>query len=58
MQYPSDGHLKQTYDDSGIKNNSLPPGFAYNSGTNPEFLTVNELRDLIRKHVDTQFLPK
>ena len=55
---PSDGHLKQTYDDSGIKNNSLPPGFAYNSGTNPEFLTVNELRDLIRKHVDTQFIPK
>lgn len=55
---PSDGRLKQAYDDSGIKNNILPPGFAYNSGTNPEFLTVDELRELIRKHVDTQFLPK
>ena len=55
---PSDGRLKKAYNESGIKNNSLPPGFAYNSGTNPEFLTVDELRGLIRKHVDTQFLPK
>jgi UDP-N-acetylglucosamine 4,6-dehydratase (inverting) len=28
------------------------PGFAYNSGTNPDFLTVDELRGLIRRHVD------
>ena len=55
---PSDGRLKKAYNETGIKNNSLPPGFAYNSGTNPEFLTVDELRGLIRKHVDTQFLPK
>lgn len=27
-------------------------GFSYNSGTNPDFLTVPQLRDLIRKHVD------
>ncbi|MHA7819021.1 MAG: UDP-N-acetylglucosamine 4,6-dehydratase (inverting) [Erythrobacter sp.] len=27
-------------------------GFAYNSGTNPDFLDVEELRALIRKHVD------
>lgn len=30
----------------------VEPGFSYDSGTNPSFLTVNELRDLIRKHVD------
>lgn len=30
----------------------VEPGFAYNSGTNPEFLNVEELRALIRKHVD------
>jgi UDP-N-acetylglucosamine 4,6-dehydratase (inverting) len=26
-------------------------GFSYNSGTNPDFLTVEELRDLINEHV-------
>lgn len=29
----------------------VPPGFAYNSGTNPHFLTVGELRELIATHV-------
>ena len=27
-------------------------GFSYNSGTNPDFLSVDRLRDLIRRHVD------
>lgn len=30
----------------------VPPGFAYDSGANPEFLTVEELRALITRHVD------
>jgi UDP-N-acetylglucosamine 4,6-dehydratase (inverting) len=30
----------------------VTPGFAYNSGTNPDFLTVEDLRGLIRLHVD------
>ena len=30
----------------------VQPGFAYNSGTNPDFLAVEELRTLIREHVD------
>lgn len=29
----------------------VEPGFAYNSGTNPEFLGVDELRALIHEHV-------
>jgi UDP-N-acetylglucosamine 4,6-dehydratase (inverting) len=29
----------------------VPPGFFYNSGTNPHFLTVTELRELIKIHV-------
>jgi UDP-N-acetylglucosamine 4,6-dehydratase (inverting) len=33
----------------------VPEGFSYNSGTNPEFLTVEQLRELIRKHVDPRF---
>jgi UDP-N-acetylglucosamine 4,6-dehydratase len=30
----------------------VEPGFSYNSGTNPAFLTVEQLRTLIRDHVD------
>lgn len=35
----------------------VEPEFAYNSGSNPEFLTVEQIRTLIRKHVDPQFEP-
>jgi len=30
----------------------VTPGFAYNSGANDHFLSVQELRTLIRDHVD------
>lgn len=30
-------------------------GFKYNSGTNDEWLSVDEIRDLIRKHIDSSF---
>ena len=30
----------------------VEPGFAYNSGTNPDFLTVEQLRELVSRHVD------
>lgn len=30
----------------------VEPGFFYNSGTNPKFLSVSELHTLIRQHVD------
>ena len=32
----------------------VEPGFSYNSGTNGQFLGVDELRRLIREHVDPQ----
>lgn len=31
------------------------PGFAYNSGSNPEFLTVEQIRQLIREHIAPGF---
>ena len=31
------------------------PGFAYNSGTNADFLTVEEIRSLIREELDPNF---
>jgi UDP-N-acetylglucosamine 4,6-dehydratase/5-epimerase len=33
----------------------VPDGFAYNSGTNPDFLDVEQLRALIRRHVASDF---
>ncbi|MFM8525995.1 MAG: UDP-N-acetylglucosamine 4,6-dehydratase (inverting) [Cyanobacteriota bacterium] len=54
---PSDGRLLQRYQEAGIAFDGVPPGFAYNSGTNPEFLSVHQLRALIREHVDPAFQP-
>jgi UDP-N-acetylglucosamine 4,6-dehydratase len=33
----------------------VEPGFSYNSGTNPDFLTVEQIRELIRQEVDPDF---
>jgi UDP-N-acetylglucosamine 4,6-dehydratase/5-epimerase len=35
----------------------VDPGFSYNSGTNSEWVSVEQMRDLIRKHVDPNFKP-
>lgn len=36
----------------------VEPGFAYNSGSNERFLSVDELRALIREHVDPPVHPR
>lgn len=54
---PSDGLLKQQYQASSLLMKSVEPGFAYNSGTNPDFLSVDKLRELICLHVDPAFQP-
>ena len=54
---PSDGRLQQRYQEAGISSISVPSGFAYNSGSNPAFLSVDQLRSLIRQHVDPAFEP-
>lgn len=33
----------------------VTPGFSYNSGSNSRFLSIDELRSLIREHVDPNF---
>lgn len=35
----------------------VPNGYSYNSGTNDNFLTVEQIRDLIRTHVEPGFAP-
>ncbi len=33
-------------------------GFKYNSGENPEFMTVEQIRSAIREHIDQNFIPQ
>lgn len=33
----------------------VPSGFAYDSGSNPDFLSVEQIRKLVREHVDPEF---
>ena len=54
---PSDGLTLAAYQRSGIPLQPVPQGFAYNSGSNPEFLSVEQLRTLIREHIDPAFQP-
>jgi UDP-N-acetylglucosamine 4,6-dehydratase (inverting) len=54
---PSDGRLLQRYQSEGRSFIAVESGFAYNSGSNPDFLSVGQLRELIRDHVDPQFQP-
>ena len=54
---PSDGRVKQRYTEAGINATAVPTGFTYNSGSNPVFLSVEELRALIREHVAHDFQP-
>jgi len=54
---PSDGSTEGLYRQAGRTLQPVPAGFAYNSGTNPDFLSVEQLRALIREHVDQEFAP-
>jgi len=54
---PSDGWVENNYRQAGKTINHVNPGFAYNSGTNPDFLSIERLRELILENVDTGFQP-
>jgi len=54
---PSDGSVQQAYQQAGRPAQPVDKGFAYNSGSNPDFLSVEQIRDLIREHVDAAFQP-
>jgi len=54
---PSDGSTLGAYRAAGIQARAVSQGFAYNSGTNPNFLSVEQLRGLIREHVEPSFEP-
>ena len=54
---PSDGSVQEAYQRAGRPAQPVPQGFAYNSGSNPDFLSVERIRDLIREQVDAAFQP-
>ena len=54
---PSDGRVQQLYRAAGRSFSVVEQGFAYNSGSNPEFLSVEQIRALIRRYVDSAFQP-
>ncbi len=52
---PQTPNWKESEFVKNFKAKLVPEGFAYNSGTNTEWETVESLRQLIREHVDTTF---
>jgi len=54
---PSDGRVQKLYQKAGVRISAVPEGFTYNSGANPDFLSVEQLRSLIREHVVPTFKP-
>ena len=54
---PSDNTVHKLYDEKFIKYRRVEEGFRYNSGDNSEFLSIEQIRDLIRKNIDKNFEP-
>ena len=55
---PSDGSTLRAYNQAGVSFRPVEKGFAYSSGSNPDFLSVEDLRKLIARHVDPSFMPR
>ena len=53
---PSDGSLERQYQDAKVDYRGVEKGFTYNSGSNNEFLTVEQIRDLIKRNIDADFV--
>jgi UDP-N-acetylglucosamine 4,6-dehydratase len=49
---PSAGEISTEQYCAEMNGMQIAPGFSYNSGANDQFLSVDELRALIRQHVD------
>ena len=55
--FPSDGNIHNVYKKANIDLKPVPANFAYNSGSNLDFLNVDQIRKMICKHVDPSFQP-
>ena len=54
---PSDKSVHSIYEKIGIEYTEVEQGFSYNSGSNQEFLNVEEIRALIIENIDSEFKP-
>lgn len=54
---PSDGVTRKRYEEGSREFKEVSNGYAYNSGENPDFLSIEQIRSLILKHVDKSFKP-
>jgi len=50
LPFSNVGMIEKYCEDNGARR--VAPGFSYNSGSNPDFLSVQALRELIQTHVD------
>ena len=57
MILPSDRSVEVKYKEKGVNLKNVPQGFSYSSNTNNDFLSIEQLRMLIKKHVDPNFRP-
>ena len=53
----SDSAIHNKYQESSINIKRVPAGFSYNSGSNPNFLNINQIRLLIKENIDPDFAP-
>jgi len=55
---PPDKKILEVYKKQKIKFENFEPNTSYNSGSNKEFLNVEEIRRLIRENIDQNFSPQ
>ena len=54
---PSDGAMHKKYRLNNIEYKNLMEGFCYSSNSNQDFLSINEIRELIKNNLDNKFKP-
>tara|TARA_Y100000589_G_scaffold332322_1_gene391723 strand:- start:1078 stop:2082 length:1005 start_codon:yes stop_codon:yes gene_type:complete len=54
---PFDGSIHKKFTSLGIDYKRVSEGFSYNSGNNSKFLSVNQIQELIKIHLDSNFEP-
>jgi UDP-N-acetylglucosamine 4,6-dehydratase len=54
---PSDCNISDYTTSTSLTYSKVPAGFAYSSESNPDFLSVEQIRSLIKQHVAPSFVP-
>ncbi len=54
---PNNETIKEQYQKANIHLNKVPSRFSYNSLNNPDFLSIDQIRNLIIEHINSSFEP-